>query len=396
VLCVFHPLEEGAIVTLCDFKEPTPGAEELDLPEDVPPLRAFYLYMSTGCNLRCRHCWITPRFVDGEPQPGDVIDVEDLRKAVAEAKPMGLRNAKLTGGEPLLHPRYLEIADMLTAEGLNLDMETNGTLMTADLAHHLKQKTNVNFVSVSIDGADAATHDPFRGLEGAYDAALRGLDHLVEAGYENCQVIMCVHHGNVDQMEDVVTLAAAHGAGSVKFSPVSYTGRGIAMHEGGEALGFDELMALNRYVNEELRPRAKVGLVLNTPPALRPIAELWRTKGRTGDCGVRRILGILGTGDIALCGIGRTMPELVYGRLGQDSIREIWLTHPRLLELRRVLDDIHAFPGICGECTHAKSCRTGCVAHNYVNSASLVWPDALCAEAVERGVFPQSRRRRAA
>jgi len=270
-------------VTLCDFEEPTPGAEELDLPEDVPPLRAFYLYMSTGCNLRCRHCWITPRFVDGEPQPGDVIDVEDLRQAVAEAKPMGLRNAKLTGGEPLLHPRYLEIADMLTAEGLNLDMETNGTLMTADLAHHLKQKTNVNFVSVSIDGADAATHDPFRGLEGAYDAALRGLDHLVEAGYENCQVIMCVHHGNVDQM---------------------------------------------------------------------------------GDCGVRRILGILGTGDIALCGIGRTMPELVYGRLGQDSIREIWLTHPRLLELRRVLDDIHAFPGICGECTHAKSCRTGCVAHN--------------------------------
>lgn len=384
-------------MTICDFTdEPTTDTPALDLPDGVPPLRAFYLYMSTGCNLKCRHCWITPRFVDGEPSPGDVIDVDALREAVAEARPLGLRNAKLTGGEPLLHPRYLEIVDMLTAEGLSLDMETNGTLMTADLARHLKDETNVSFISVSIDGADAGTHDAFRGVEGAYEAVLRGLDHLVDAGYKNSQVIMCVHRGNVDQMEDVVQLAVDHGTGSVKFSPVTNSGRGAAMHEQGEALGFDQRLALARYVREELRERFAVGMVINTPPALTPIPELWRRRGRSGDCGVRRILGILGTGDIALCGIGRTIPELVYGRLGQDSIREIWLTHPTLLELRRALDDIHSFPRICGQCTHAKTCRTGCVAQNYVDSQQLMWPDPLCAEAERRGVFPATRRRSAA
>jgi SynChlorMet cassette radical SAM/SPASM protein ScmF len=386
-------------MTLCDLDQrvssEAAGVPAPELPEGVPALRAFYLYLSTGCNLRCRHCWITPRFVDGQPDPGDVIDVEGLRAAVAEAKTLGLHNAKLTGGEPLLHPRYVEIVDMLTAEGLGLDMETNGTLMTAELAHHLKEKTNVGFISVSIDGTDAATHDAFRGVDGAYEAALRGLDHLVTAGYKNCQVIMSVHHGNVGQMEDVMQLATDHGAASVKFSPVSSTGRGIAMHERGEALDFEELLALSRYVDQDLRARSKIGLVLNVPPALRPVSELWRTRGRTGDCGVRRILGILGSGDIALCGIGRTVPELIYGRLGQDSIRDIWLHHPRLLELRRLLDYIHAFPGICGECTHAKSCRTGCVAHNFEVSGSLVWPDGLCAEAAERGLFPETRRRAA-
>ncbi|MBM4429061.1 MAG: hypothetical protein FJ026_01765 [Chloroflexi bacterium] len=246
---------------------------------------------------------------------------------------------------------------------------------------------------MSIDGATAEQHDAFRGVKGAHDAALRGLDYLVNAGYQNMQVIMCVHRGNVQQMEDVVKLAVDHGAGSVKFSPVTNTGRGAAMHERGEALEFEERMEVDRWVREELRPRTKIGLVLNTPPALRPINELWRTKGRTGDCGVRRILGILGTGDIALCGIGRSIPELVYGRLGQDSIRDLWLHHPTLLELRRVLDDIHSFPGICRQCTHAGSCRTGCVAQNYVDSQSLVWPDPLCAEAERRGVFPDSRRR---
>ena len=57
-------------MTICDTEIEGSATRELDLPEGVPPLRAFYLYMSTGCNLRCRHCWITPRFVRGEPDPG--------------------------------------------------------------------------------------------------------------------------------------------------------------------------------------------------------------------------------------------------------------------------------------------------------------------------------------
>jgi len=390
-------------MSICDFNEqPTPERPErppLDLPEGVPPLRAFYLYMSNSCNLACRHCWITPRYVDGQPDPGDVIDVEALRDAVREAKPMGLGSAKLTGGEPMLHPRFIEIVDMLTAEGLGLNMETNGTLLTADVARYLKDETRLSFISVSIDGADAETHDAFRGVHGVFDAVLRGLDHLVAAGYTNAQVIMCAHRGNRDQIEDVVRLAAAHGAGSVKINPVTNSGRGTAMHERGEGLDFHERMALAHYVYDELRPRLReeglpISLVLNTSLALMPIREMLRRGGRTGDCGVLGILGMLGTGDIVLCGIGRTIPELVYGRLGQDSIRDIWLTHPTILELRRALADVEHYPGICGECTLARRCRTGCVAQNYVDGRQLVWPDALCMEAERRGVFPPTRRRR--
>lgn len=381
-------------MTICDFAEqPMPPRPPPDLPEGVPPLRAFYLYLSNSCNLKCRHCWITPHFVDGKPEPGDVIDVDALREAVAEAKPLGLNHAKLTGGEPLLHPRFLEIVDMLTEEGLELNMETNGTLLTAELARYLKEETNLGFVSVSIDGADAETHDWFRGVPGAFEAALRGLDFLVEAGYNNTQVIMAVHHGNLDQVEDVVRLAAEHGAGSVKINPVTNSGRGAGMHERGEGLDFDQHLELARCVREELRQSYPMRLVINIPLALMPLSEIMRRGGCTGDCGVRGILGVLGTGEIALCGIGRTIPELVYGRLGADSIRDIWLHHPKILELRRLLDNVESFPGICGECTMAQRCRTGCVAQNYVDSGQLVWPDPLCAEAAGRDVFPAARRK---
>jgi SynChlorMet cassette radical SAM/SPASM protein ScmF len=376
----------------CDFTEQTEtGREKLDLPEGVPPLRAFYLYMSNGCNLACRHCWITPRFVNGRPSPGDMIDVDALLAAVDEAKPMGLSNAKLTGGEPMLHPRFLEIVDRLTSRGLCLNMETNGTLLTAEIASHLKAKTNLKFISVSVDGADAGTHDAFRGVPGAFEAALNGLDLLVRAGYKNVQVIVCVHRGNRDQVDDVVRLAASHGAGSVKLNPVTSTGRGALMHARGEGLDFEERLALACDVFDGLSARATLPVILIMPLALTPLPRIQRQNGQTGDCNVRHILGFLGTGEIALCGIGRSVPELVYGRLGKDSIRELWLSHPSLLALRRQLGDARRFPGICSECVFAARCRTGCVAQNYVESGTLCWPNTLCTEARARGMFPPTR-----
>lgn len=388
-------------MSLCDFDQPVDSAAVLNLPEDVPPLRAFYLYLSNSCNLACRHCWIKPCYINGKPDPGDVIDVSSLMDAVQEARPLGLNNAKLTGGEPMLHPEFIEIVDRLTQEGLQLNMETNGTLLNKEIACHLKDNTHVSFISVSIDGADADTHDDFRGVAGAFQAVLHGLDCLVAAGYQNIQVITCVHRGNCHQVADIVRLAADHGAGSVKINPVNNSGRGAVMQQKGQLLDFKEQIELGRYVYEELRPNLNqknisMALIYNIPLALMPISEIMRRNGNPGDCGVLGILGILGSGEIALCGIGRSIPELVYGRLGQDSIRDIWLNHPTILKLRRKLADADNYPGICAECLMAKRCRTGCVAQNFVNSGKLLWPDTLCIEADRCGEFPATRRRPAA
>ena len=372
----------------------TSASTSVSLPDGVPHLRTFYIYLSDNCNMRCRHCWIEPRFTDGKPDPGRVVDVDALREAVREAKTLGLSSAKLTGGEPMLHPRFMEVVDSLTAEGLSLNMETNGTLLTAEAARHLKDKTRVTFVSISLDGADARTHDAFRGVEGAFDGALRGLSYLTDAGLKNTQVIMSVHRGNRAQVEAVVRLAAAHGAGSVKLNPVTRTGRGTAMHERGEDLDFDEHTELARYVDNDLGPRAPIDVILSMPPALSSLRQLRRTRGCCGDCGVRGILGVLGTNQFALCGIGSTCPEFVYGQLGKDSVRDIWLTNPTVLLLRKALADADSFPGICARCMFARACRTGCVADNYVQSGQLIATNWLCTEAVRRGLFPAARAQR--
>ena len=105
------------------------------------------------------------------------------------------------------------------------------------------------------------------------------------------------------------------------------------------------------------------------------------------------VLVNMDTGDIALCGIGRTIPELVYGRLGVDSIRDIWLHHPEILELRRDLDDLDSYPELCRACVHLRSCRTGYVAQKYVESGPLAWPSGMCEKVAQRGEFPVTKKR---
>ncbi|HDP95339.1 MAG TPA: radical SAM protein [Candidatus Aminicenantes bacterium] len=375
-----------------------PGNEQSKEPENrsrsarevVPRLYTFYLYISSGCNLACRHCWITPTWVNGKPSAGDCLDLDLLKSAVEEGKSIGLMSAKLTGGEPVLHPRFIDLVDYLSAEGISLTMETNGTLIDADMAKYLKNDTKLWFVSVSLDSVDPDKHDRFRGVRGAYHDAVRGIRYLVDAGFRP-QVIMCPHRGNISEVEDMVRLAVELGAGSVKFNPVTPTGRGKVMDEHGETLNYDEIIKLTRFIKGELRQRSPISLFLEIPPAMASISEIMQEKNAGGRCHVKNILGILGNGEMALCGIGKNIPELCFGHLGRDSLREVWSFHPTLVKLRQDLDG--EYPGICGDCIHATRCLTQCVALNYERTGKLINPAFLCEEAERRGIFPATRRR---
>lgn len=155
-------------------------------------------------------------------------------------------------------------------------------------------------------------------------------------------------------------------------------------------MDFDDQIALIRRVRGALRDRYPIHLNAMVPPAMSTVKELLRYGGEGAGCHVRHILGILGTGEVALCGIGRNLPELCFGKLGTDRLREVWVNHPVLVQMRK--DLAGPFPGVCGDCLHAGRCMTHCLAQNYEVNGRLVSPSPLCAEAERRGVFPATRR----
>jgi SynChlorMet cassette radical SAM/SPASM protein ScmF len=188
----------------------------------LPPLRSIYFYLTEGCNLACRHCWIAPKFDAEGTYPTLPIDL--FETAIREAKPLGLQIVKLTGGEPLMHPDFINLLEIIRQEGLGLTIETNGVLCTSEKAAEIAKSKNRS-VSVSFDGANADTHEWVRGVVGSFKNASQGVKNLVDAGISP-QIIMTIMRKNLDQVEAVVRMAENLGAGSVKFNFVQPVARG--------------------------------------------------------------------------------------------------------------------------------------------------------------------------
>jgi len=351
------------------------------------PLNCIYFYLTEGCNLACRHCWIQPKFQNGE-RVYPSLEVSLFKSIIEQAKPLGLGGVKLTGGEPLLHPHIDELLDHIRKEELRLTIETNGVLCTPVLAQQIATCA-APFVSVSIDGADAETHDWVRGVAGSFGQAVGGVRNLVAAGIHP-QVIMTIMRRNSGQIEDVVRLAKSLQASSVKFNIVQPTARGEKMHEAGDTLSIEELVEIGRWVENELSAKTPLRLYYSHPAAFRPMSRMFGERGDgCGVCGVLGILGVLGNGSYALCGIGESVPELVFGHAATDRLSDIWENTPVLKELREGLP--RRFEGICSDCVMRAVCLGSCVAQNYYSTKNLWAGYWFCEAAKKRGLFPGTR-----
>jgi len=352
------------------------------------PLRSIYFYLTPECNLACRHCWIAPTFQNVRTAE-KYIPLTLVSSVILQALPLGLTSIKLTGGEPLLHPGVLEILGMAREHCLEVNVETNGTLVTTEFARALAGAER-GFVSVSLDGADARTHEWVRGVPGSFYRACEGIRLLVEAGLKP-QVIMSLFRRNVDQIAPLVAMAGEMGAGSVKFNIIQPTARGVRVHEEGEALSIRELIEISRWIEGSLSREAGLPLHVCTPPAFRPLGSLFGAGGAgCGRCTIRSIIGVLGDGSYALCGIGETTPEMVFGHAARDSLETVWRTHPVIAEIRDGLPD--RLKGICGACAMKGVCLGSCLAQNYSGSRDLWAPFWFCERARKEGLFPATRR----
>lgn len=351
----------------------------------LPPLTSIYMYASGACNLNCSHCWINPEFQKEGTKSSLHLKLELVRKALEQGKPLGLNSVKLTGGEPLINPEIREIINYISDEGMGITIETNGTLVDKNMASFLASTRNFQFISVSLDGAESKIHDELRGVDGSFAKAVNGITNLIEVGIKP-QIICTIHRNNIAQASDVILLATKLGAGSVKFNHVQPAGRGKDF-DNTRILSVPELIEFNRFLENEVIPEAKILIFPDIPFAFQKPARFLRS--RSGRCNIHNIIGLLANGDLALCGIGTSVDELLYGNIGTDSLENIWRYSPKLKKLRELIPN--ELEGICAKCIHKVFCKGTCVAGNFSTGGKLNSPYYFCANAEELGVFPSSR-----
>ena len=162
--------------------------------------------VTKGCNLRCIHCRATATELSSPTDLPTHAALGIIDQIAGAANPILV----LSGGEPLYRSDIFQLARYAADKGLRVALATNGTLVTKDVARMIVD-AGVRRVSISLDGADAVTHDAFRGIPGAFDAAVHGLRNLKSLGM-SVQINMTIARHNAHQLPDVLQLAGNLGA----------------------------------------------------------------------------------------------------------------------------------------------------------------------------------------
>jgi MoaA/NifB/PqqE/SkfB family radical SAM enzyme len=144
-------------------------------------LRVLELVYNNACNFTCEHCSTRAPMGDNTD---NLMPLNKVASLADEADELGIFEWNMHGGELLINPdRLFELIAAIKPERFYVFLTTNGYLLTRDVAQRLA-RAGVNRVSVSIDSFDAAIHDNFRGVKGAYNQAMKALEYVKEAGMD--------------------------------------------------------------------------------------------------------------------------------------------------------------------------------------------------------------------
>jgi MoaA/NifB/PqqE/SkfB family radical SAM enzyme len=153
------------------------------------------------CNNNCLHCWLRVPLHGSEKQKE--LNTDEIKRIIDEAKNSGCKEWAISGGEPMLRPDFPEIFDYITKNSLSYSINTNGTLITPEIAELMKRKGRK---MVALYGATAYVHDHITRNPGSFQATMKGSKLLQEAGAEFIVQIVPMKD-NYHQLKEMEELA---------------------------------------------------------------------------------------------------------------------------------------------------------------------------------------------
>ncbi|HEU6436416.1 MAG TPA: radical SAM protein [Nitratidesulfovibrio sp.] len=136
-----------------------------------PTLRVCEFSITWACQSRCEFCYASKFHKPGEP----VLSLDEVARVWGEAKRMGAFSSILFGGEPLLHPQFLDIVAVLEPRKHIVTFTTNALALDEPLIRELK-RLGVFLVNISLNSLDPAVNDKLRGHVGHFDKAMRAIE----------------------------------------------------------------------------------------------------------------------------------------------------------------------------------------------------------------------------
>ena len=292
---------------------------------------------------------------------------------------------------------FFQVARHAVDAGLYVSLATNGTLLTEENVTKLKE-IGIHYVEVSLDGANAKTHDSFRGKNGAFDQTLQGLKNCMDKKICTCIAITGTKN-NLKEIPSVLEMAENMGINRFTLFNFVPTGRGkdiVALDPSPQ-----EREDLLRFFTKKLSEDHKIAILSTTPQLARvalqsqsptqedlimPLAhmEAATISGRAksladfiGGCGAGRLYcAISPEGNVQPC----VFFPLAVGNLKAERLEDIWFNSPVFHDLR----DRENLKGRCSKCDYKFVCG-GCRARAFAYHDDYLMSDPGCIKKLSEG-----------
>jgi heme b synthase len=346
----------------------------MKLEDGTPACRLIAWEVTRSCNLACKHCRAEAH---PEPYEGE-LSTEEAKALIDTFPAVGNPIIIFTGGEPLLRSDVFELVPYAKAKGLRCVMAPNGTLLSEENVARIKE-AGIERCSISIDAANAGQHDEFRGVPGAFQASMEGIERLKKAGIE-FQINTTVTKNNLPFFKDIFHLCQEIGAAAWHIFLLVPTGRAVEL--GTEVitdLEYEDVLnwfydfqkttdmqlkaTCAPHYHRILRQRAKEDGIPVTFENFGLDAVSRGCLGGVGFCFISH------TGQVQPCGY----LELDCGNVRETPFPEIWKNSKQFLNLRNP----EVYRGKCGQCEYERVCG-GCRARAQTMNGHYLEEEPLC------------------
>jgi radical SAM protein with 4Fe4S-binding SPASM domain len=351
------------------------AADKVNLSERRLRIPHIIHYMPTLlCPQNCVYCYAKRSPI----LESDALSMERLREVFEELAGLGVEAIQLTGGDPMVHPKMLEIMEMVRSFGMAIELPTKLGLSREKASRLID--IGINEIQISLDSSDPQTLDYMVGVTNYHRKVFQCLDYLREIGMRvRINSVLTSH--NISQVGNLLDyLGSFSNIFRVTLSPY---GRSMWCHNDANFISENDLLRVQAEADKRIAsfPHMQIivgGIAAKPPVNFQERYDAWEARAQCS--GNRDGFVILPNGQVTVCEGLYDHPSFLIGNLATQSVMEVWES-PEAKAL--IYPDQTTVPdGPCRTCSTFVQCHS---------QRGRCWRDVVKAYGCDKHYYPDPR-----